>query len=88
MDFAVHIKEGHQDQTMLWHKLDLRAKINVLADDKQADDSIYRKPPRLTGLFPHGSLAPVLPYFMANDKLPSKGSISAYILGMQLTCQQ
>jgi hypothetical protein len=31
-----HIK-GHQDRTKLWHELDLRAKINVLAD-QQADD--------------------------------------------------
>jgi hypothetical protein len=35
----------------LWHKLDLRAKINVLAADKQADD-IYWKQPWWTGLFP------------------------------------
>jgi hypothetical protein len=42
---------GHQDRaTMLWHELDFRAKINVLADS-QVDD-IYRKPPRRTGLFP------------------------------------
>jgi hypothetical protein len=34
----------------LWHELDLRAKINVLAD-KQADE-IYLKQPRRTGLFP------------------------------------
>jgi hypothetical protein len=32
---------------MLWHELDLRAKINVLAAD-----NIYRKQPRRTGLFP------------------------------------
>jgi hypothetical protein len=35
----------------LWHELDLRAKINVLGADKQADE-IYRKQPRRTGLFP------------------------------------
>ena len=37
-------------ETKPWHELDLRAKINVLAD-RQAD-AIYRKQPRRTGLFP------------------------------------
>ena len=41
---------GHQDQHKLWHELDRREQINVLAD-RQAN-AIYRKPQRQTGQFP------------------------------------
>jgi hypothetical protein len=44
-----HIK-GHQDRTKSWDELDLKAKINVLAD-RQAN-AIYKKPLWRTGLFP------------------------------------
>jgi hypothetical protein len=69
-----HVK-GHQDRTKPWHKLDLWAKINVLAD-RQAD-AIYRKQPRRTGLFPSwipGTRAALFP----GERQVTKG-IPAYI---------
>jgi hypothetical protein len=81
------LRKGHQDRTKLWHELDLRAKINMLADP-QADNMIYRKQPRKTGFFPTwipGAGTRAALFHTVNNKLP-KASLRTFV--MQLTCQQ
>jgi hypothetical protein len=78
-----HVK-GQQDRTNLWHKLDLRAKINVLAD-RQADD-IYRKQPRRTGLF-QSWIPGTRAALFHGERQVTKG-ISLRTFGMQLTRRQ
>jgi hypothetical protein len=55
----------------LWHELDLRAKINVLAD--RQDDDIYRKQPRRPSLIPGTRAA-----LFHGERQVTKG-IAAYI---------
>jgi hypothetical protein len=75
---------------MLWHELDLHAKITALADKQQQQaDDIYSLENPLTDWmtipFMAGSLAPAPPYFMANNKF-TKAFLCTF--GMQLTRQQ
>jgi hypothetical protein len=60
----------------MWHELDIREKINVLAD--QQADAIYKKPLRQTGLFPSWIPGTRAALFHGEQQV-TKGMIPEYI---------